>query len=289
MRQNDSLFVRFPLRLFIDIDDGIMKKINIFDFYQMGAVLNDLRRIEVGKPTPLSFVRFGNAERFLGLVIGNEPSTVVPFQTCVPAAKQLQEIIRTIQNRVVLLPGSEINQPELDLALRCLADFETLYQRECADLATFFVSQKRLFATTDLIEHAEKAFPKNELMRIPQQAIDDIRRAGRCIAFELPTAAGFHAFRALETVVLDYLDRLGKKPTNPYDRNLGKYIGFLKENGADEKICTSLTLLKDSYRNPLFHPTDNLEVGEDIGVFNLSTTAISTLIKDMEKRGLFTP
>jgi hypothetical protein len=35
------------------------------------------------------------------------------------------------------------------------------------------------------------------------------------------------------------------------------------------------------------HPEDNLEVGEDVGVFQLSHTAISSLVRDMESRKLY--
>lgn len=275
----------FPLSLFNDIQGNEMKKINVFDFYLLGEVINDLRRITAGKPTPSLFVWLGNAERFLGYVIENKTSTIIPFQECVPAAESLLATIKTIQNRIIVQElGSEIIQPELDLAFRFLAEFEIIFKRECADLATFFVSQKAAFSTSILIERAEKVFLDAELKRIPQQAVDDIRRSGRCIAFELPTAAGFHAFRALESVVLDYLDKLHVQHPN---RNLGAYIQLLADNGADTKVVSSLRLLKDLHRNPLFHPTDNLEIGEDIGVFNLVTTTISALVKDMGNRKLY--
>jgi hypothetical protein len=164
-----------------------------------------------------------------------------------------------------------------------LAMFELVFSEEMPTLETFFVSPKAAYSISTLLNHAELVFSKTEIPRLPKQAVEDIRCAGRCIAFELPTAAGFHAFRALESVVIDYLEKLKSRPKG---RNLGVCIEALEQNGADTKATAILRQLKDLYRNPLAHPTDNLTTGEDIGVFQLAHTAMSALLRDREKRGL---
>ena len=65
----------------------------------------------------------------------------------------------------------------------------------------------------------------------------DVRSAGKCIAFELGTAAGFHLLRALETVVLVYRKHVmpGNPDPNPNNRNLGQYIKDMEENGVGER------------------------------------------------------
>ena len=250
---------------------------------QRGQFIENFRKTHVA-------IQVWGIPELIYLVIEDNSTTVVRFKSCVEDAKKLLNFLGLIVGRLadssLVNSVTDVDRQEIE---RLLYNFEILFKQECAELGTFSVSKKGVLSTSALIEHAEEVFTDDEVGQIiasTPQAIYDIKRSGRCIAFELPTAAGFHAFRALESVVLDYLNGLGKKPAKPYERNLGKYIDLLKENGAEEKTCTSLRLLKDNYRNPLFHPTDNLEVGEDIGVFNLVAVSISAILKEMEKRKL---
>src|SRR5262249_1617525 len=61
--------------------------------------------------------------------------------------------------------------------------------------------EKGIFSTNDLIENAENAIPKAIRDAVPAEALDDWKQAGKCIVFELPTAAGFHLIRATEAVI----------------------------------------------------------------------------------------
>jgi len=113
----------------------------------------------------------------------------------------------------------------------------------------------------------------------------DIQQAGKCLAFEMCTATGFHALRALESVMCEYL-RL--RDITPTKRDMGEYVRLLVGDGADQGVIAIIDQLRKLYRNPLMHPEDNLETTDEaIGVFQLSTTAIGGLIRDMEKRKLF--
>jgi len=289
LTEKSSVFnVSFPLPFFFDIEGSGMKKINVIGFYQMGNWLGYLREMRPRTSFEKALPYLTGAKNWLEVVCGTNEGEIVQLQLCKPAAQSLLDAVKIVLNRIFTtgLAGEVTDDESRNININ-LTRFETVLVEELGSLATYYVSQKSIYSTPFLIGKAENAFSEPVRSRLSEQCIRDIKEAGKCIAFELPTAAGFHAFRSLESVVLDYLDRLGKKPPKPYDRNLGKYINFLEENKADEKALSVLRQLKDLHRNPLFHPTDNLEIGEDIGVFNLVTTAIAALVKDMEKRNLF--
>ena len=257
-----------------------MKKIPIFEFYACGVALDRLRWLNVGEIKPVIFNIIADAQKCLRILIDNDGNSAVRFKSCIPAAEKLLTVTYGLVVNRSGRPGvaASITQHDVEEIKELLYQFEILFKQECADLETFAVSEKGILSTSILISRAECAFTSEEMADLPKQAIDDIRRAGRCIAFELPTSSGFHAFRALEVVVLDYLNRLHIPP--PSNRNMGEYIKLLDQNKVDNKIVSTLRQLKDHYRNPLFHPSENLDAGEDIDVFNLSKSAISAILKD---------
>jgi hypothetical protein len=286
----DILDIHFPQPLLCDIPGLEMKKIPIFDFYAWGVALDRLRWLNVGEVKSPAINIIADAQKCLrSLVDGEDNEDAVPirFKSCVPAAQKLLTVTYgLLVNKTGHAGGKPaITAQEMAEIKEYLYQFEILFKQECAEIETFAVSEKGILSTSILISRAENAFSLDELKRLPQQAVDDIRRSGRCIAFELPTSSGFHAFRALESVILDYLTRLNEP--QPQNRNLGEYIRVLEQKGSDKKIISTLRQLKDNYRNPLFHPSENLDAGEDIDVFNLSKSAISAILKDMDKKGFF--
>jgi len=87
------------------------------------------------------------------------------------------------------------------------------------------------------------------------EAIPDVKEGARCLAYGLPTAAGFHVFRAVESVLRKYHAHVteGKAPQNM--RNMGVYIKSLETSGkGDPKVIAALKQMKDLHRNPVSHP-----------------------------------
>src|ERR1700722_18334325 len=119
----------------------------------------------------------------------------------------------------------------------------------------------------------------------PSLAVTDVKAAGRCLAFDLPTSAGFHIARAVETVLLQYFSVLNID--RPDYKNLGRYIETLKDKGPtkgiDEKVIAALDQFRDLYRNPIMHPDVNLSADEALILFANAQSAISAIIRDMEK------
>jgi len=250
----------------------------------MGNHLGNLREVQIGKPSDKTLRFLDGASRWLEL-ISRETDHDIELKSCKPAAKELLTTVnKVLAKLLVTQTSSEITFGEVQKINYELSRFETILHQECSELATYFVSKKRNYSTMGLIESAENEFPDSVKKRLCEQVIIDIKSAGRCIAFELGTSAGIHSYRALEAVALDYVN---KRELKPPKHDLWTYLDMLEKDGADKNAIQVCQQLRKLRRNPVTHPEDNLDLDQGIEAFQLSTSAITALVLDMEKRQLF--
>jgi len=164
-----------------------------------------------------------------------------------------------------------------------IKDFETVFSAELQNLDTYFVIQKLAYVTHDLIENGEKVLPQNVINRLPEEAIVDIRQAGRCIAFELPTGAGYHIMRATEKVLRIYYEQvIGESPAQ---KVWAGCITALKQSGkANDKILSIFDQIRDLHRNPLMHPEVFLGINEALTLFDIAKSAITVMVDEIIKK-----
>lgn len=159
-----------------------------------------------------------------------------------------------------------------------LKEFEPVMAAECNALDTYVVSQKRGYSTPDLVERCERMLPVETVALLEPTVVADIRSAGRCLAFDVPTAAGFHILRALEAVMAMYYRHLTGKELQKRNRNWALYLKKVKEVGSHSaKIYGALDHIRDNYRNPITHPEDTLTEGEAVMLFGLSLSVIELM------------
>jgi hypothetical protein len=153
---------------------------------------------------------------------------------------------------------------------------------ELETLNAHFVTQKRGYDSMALIGYAEVIFPADLPSKVPD-AVPDIREAGKCIAFELPTAAGFHLHRANEAIMHRYYDVVSGDKPRPKNRNIGGYLAAMTEGKfGDQRLLTALKDLNDLHRNPLIHPDQSLESIDDaIALMNAIHTAAVFMLKSI--------
>ena len=122
-------------------------------------------------------------------------------------------------------------------------------------------------------------FPDELPSKVPE-AVRDVQEAGRCIAFELGTAAGFHILRANEVVLLKYFDSVAGTANRPTNRNLGALTKKLEDLGlGDAKILATLNQIRVLHRNTLMHPEDVLTVDQAINLLGIIRSAISAMLE----------
>ncbi|MBN8531842.1 MAG: hypothetical protein J0L97_08305 [Alphaproteobacteria bacterium] len=166
-------------------------------------------------------------------------------------------------------------------------EFKTVLSAELESTDTYFVSRKSIFDTTDLISSSTNVFPENIRAKLPSETITDFQEAGRCLAFELSTACGFHLVRAIESVIHKYYEHItsGQKlQLKPSERNWGSYIKKLQDANADASVLSVLDHIRSLHRNPLMHPDDVLTSDEALSLWGIVQSAIIAMYKKMETK-----
>lgn len=241
-----------------------MERVNEFVFYELAIKIHQITTLSDSVKYSEVWYSLWQARDALDEIYRQRP---LNFTT--PVAYRLYQALTAAvpkdwANAVGKLPQQ--GQPEEEIPVlqvweirEAAKEFETILRTECEMMDTYFVSKKGTYSTKDLVENAHYQVPEPIRERLPNQTRIDFDQAGKCTAFDVPTAAAFHLLRGTEAVVRIYYERVvpGPKLANPKMRNWGAYIKLLSKYGADTKVTSLLTHLKDVYRNPVLHPEEN--------------------------------
>jgi hypothetical protein len=161
---------------------------------------------------------------------------------------------------------------------------EKNFERESRNLCVFTVTRKAIYDTRALIERPEDMFPEKLHSILGDQMLGDLKQAGRCLAFEIPTACAFHVCRGTEAVMIKYLELLMKGPW-PYPKNKTwhDYIQHLEKNGAPKKVTERLNEIRESDRNAYIHPDISVPLEEAPIIFGLCTGVVFLMGQEMSK------
>ena len=251
-----------------------MQRLNTDYFYKLGWKVDPIGEISPETTRFNTYVKLIWARAALVDFI-SEP--IVPAPLSKTAARGLVEAID------VVMPAKEELPKDMDAAIGTsvasleerLRQFEAILAAELQQLETFVTAQKGIFDTKSLVDNAENMFSNDVRSWLSEQAVTDIRQAGRCLAFELSTAAGFHLARAVEDSIRKYYQEIsGEAYALKKHATWGDYIAALKKKKADEKVLNALDQMRDLHRNPISHPDVNLETDEAMMLVGLVQSAI---------------
>ncbi len=247
-----------------------MQRVNEFVFYELAIKVHRLTELpnqlkysqiwadwsdardalnEIFRQRPLNFTN-ATALKLYRLITQVVPEELNEMIAKIPPATPAGEEAKEEPD----IPWWTINQIR-----EAAKEFETVLRNECLVMDTYFVSRKGAYSTVDLVERAHFQIPESIRAKVPDLTRQDFDQAGKCIAFDVPTAAAFHLLRGTEAVIRAYYDLKvpGPKKAKPKMRNWGTYIRLLKANGAPDAVTSFLTHAKDMYRNPVMHPEEN--------------------------------
>lgn len=160
-----------------------------------------------------------------------------------------------------------------------LDKFEAVLTAEMNVGAAYLVTKKRGYDTGDLIWRAAVLFPEDLVAKVPE-CVADIREAGKCIAFEMGTAAGFHIMRATELVLRRYYDAVMAGAARPDNGSMGGYLRLIEDASAGTpEVVAALKQIKDLHRNPLIHPENKLTLDDAIALLGISQSAIIAMLR----------
>jgi hypothetical protein len=273
-------------RWFSDIERSDMKQTDLQVFYQLGAALQGIKKISVGMGGYDAVMTLVFPEQWLEAFLSETRSEgdVIPLHDSRKAAEHLLKISKRITTPFYANPSAEriITRDEVGLLRSHLELFESEFARECKNLDLFAVTQKGLFSSRRLIEEAEKQFPENLLKVMPKQTVEDLKQAGRCLAFEVPTACAFHICRGTEALMLKYYEALTGSKWTLKKRDWGIYNDHLKKNGAPASITNRLDEIRQD-RNAYTHPNMNVSLEDAPIIFNLCISVIHFMAKEIER------
>jgi hypothetical protein len=164
----------------------------------------------------------------------------------------------------------------LDVIASDAREFRTVLLAELNTLRAYLVTQKGIYSTADLVEHAEKTLPLSVIEKIPKGAVGEMQESGKCLAFECSTAAGFHVLRATELVLHCYYLACCTPSSPDTLPNWGAYIAELRQCGtpAINEVASLIQQIKDLNRNLIMHPEVALSTDEAFTLFELCKSAI---------------
>ncbi len=135
-----------------------------------------------------------------------------------------------------------------------------MFSAELRESAVYFVPSRGIFHTPDLVNSADKAFPEELRSFITEKTREDWRAAGRCLAFNLSSAAGFHIARAVEGMMEVYhqifcpAGKKGLKHWRDYIADFESELAGDNQVMPSSRVISDLKQMKEDYRNPLMHP-----------------------------------
>ncbi|HYL34107.1 MAG TPA: hypothetical protein VEU53_13285 [Stellaceae bacterium] len=283
-----------------------VERINQYSFYQFGNALSKLEAIEGDIRPGHAFITIMEARRHLDGLLQGKP---VPLRTSRAAAEALLNYLKSISHdhfykvddkgeSVFTFPSDDdppIEAWRWNYVRTLLTTFEHVFSAEMAESTTYFVPRRGIYFTPDLVDCADQSFPDEIVGHIPAKAKGDWRSAGRCLAFNLLTASGFHVARAVEATLETYYQLFtGNNDTLSgwYD-----YIKALEEIPEDasprpaEKTLSELRQMKDDYRNPVMHPRVSLSDSDARMLFDNGESLIIAMageIKNLRETGVQT-
>jgi hypothetical protein len=277
----ESAAVQYGVAWFLmSVEGCAMKQINTYSLYQLANQLAPLKTLP-SDPKQLSKDDYSMIFAAFWLDQFFNTNKVLPLEVSSDAATELADAIKSVSQKVWADPPKDIELWELNNIRTKLTQLETVMSLELQRHQTYLVSQIGGYSMPLLTTKAEVNILEDALAVIDEQAKKDFREAGKCLAFEIPTASGFHAMRATENVLRQYYALVVGKPIDRID--WGTCVAELRKAKANAKVVQVLDQIRELHRNPLMHPQEFLSMKEAISLFDIAKSAIGSVAEDIAK------
>lgn len=265
-----------------------MESVDPFSYYRLGAAMTELLALK--EDNTLTF------NQMFRQLIESESAIDDLMKSGLEHSKS---IARDLLSSLYSLPDRDEqqqiiwNQPlttwKIGTVKRHVRDLRTVLIRECPALPIFFVPQKGLHRTIDLITQAELDFPEAIRPQIPSAAIAEIQQAGKGLAFDMFTAHAIHMMRAAEIVVLHLLREYYNETVPVAQRSWSRYVDLLGAHRPDQELLRYLGEVVRIERNESIHPTKLLDETEAQMVYTIAKGAIMAMLKQARTLEAYDP
>jgi hypothetical protein len=249
-----------------------VERINQFEIYELGQTLEKLRAFSGDVAPQVVMSEIFEARSALQRLLQGQP---IPAGVSLVRAKELFDTIAAIIDAFFFQDGPdgkrafkfpEADGPKIDSwwwnsITPAIEKFEIVLAEEMRENPAYNVPRRGIFYTKALVDSADETFPSDLRLHIPEKTRDDWKSAGRCLAFNLLSASGFHVARAVEGTLERYYQVFCSKPPGETLHSWNDYIQALEtaRKAKVDPVPTAKTLaelrqMKDDYRNPIAHP-----------------------------------
>lgn len=252
-----------------------MIKISLPYVYKLATDMELLSKIKLGQNQTEYLFNLLTAQISINTLLNN--SVFAPtLRSCRESGGELLSTI----NKIIVEPDPNhvIGNYEMASLIQQYEQFKAALLAEIGILPSYFVTQKGGFDTLTLLDWGHLIFPSDLQQKVPE-ATFDTQQAAKALAFELPTAAGFHIFRATESVLRRYYDHVTSGQARPTVRSIAVYVRKLRiAKCGEEVILSTLEQMAKLHRNPIIHPEAALTVDEAISTLGIARSAITAML-----------
>lgn len=275
-----AMWGRFTYRVEGIID---VQEINLIKLYQMAKEMTSIDHLRTGARAQEAWITLCTVHNWLESFL--EETKNLPIPKTHEALARLHQQVTKVNKRVF---DDSIAEREAPLTLsensdirEALLEFEKEFEHESRQIAVFGVTPKDDRDLRILIDDAIKNWPADVLAALPDKTKYDLREAGRCLAFERPTACALHICRATEALMLGYYEKLATQPWPHAQKDWGIYNRELIALNAPERITTRLDEIRKMDRNAYAHPDITVPLDEAPIIYGLCRNVIFLMAKEM--------
>jgi len=253
-----------------------MREYALSRFLGMGATFRYLQDIKVGWPVHPKNGILQNLQRFLKFL------EILGLKVTLNASKKLQSMSTELEK---YSPDAGISLEDGTRLSSLIIELSTTLKAETSTLKAYVLTDKKMTSDLDrLVERPESFLSAQTFGKLPSVAQYDLRQAGKCIAFEIPTAAAFHLLRATEDALRSYQAHFIKK-TRKLNPTWADLITSLKAKRRSplpiKTLLNHLDHMRDSFRNPTNHPEKIYDMDEVQDLFGLVADVLNRIAKEL--------
>jgi len=275
----------YPVFVYAKFTTGgkMIRLSNLYGLFQLGSDLQEFNYKLDNRHTWADInLPFAQLIRSFAAILSGE---IIPLVAINESAKKLIDLCVEFAKNAKANWEEPLNIYYTSQVKEAIIAFQFAISEELRQLPTYIATEKGILSIDKLVDGASKGYSKRTISLLDDFTCFEIDEAGRCLAFGLFTACGFHILRSLEVAIKGYIFA-AKGSLPPLNRrNWGEYIAQLMDIGASSELIDCISIIK-SKSNPLMHPQDKLDLDEAIDIFNLCNSTMNELIKDVFNKNL---
>lgn len=174
-----------------------------------------------------------------------------------------------------------LTEDEAQSLVQAVSQIRHTLEAEAQGTLAYLVTDKRL-DVGKLVSDVAGLMAPQVYERIPEIARYDFAEAGKCIAFERPTAAAFHLLRGTESVLRHFYRSIVKRSRSA--TLWGPMVDSLRKrrDAPPAEVLDNLDSIRRLYRNPTAHPEKVFDIQEVQDLFGLCVDAVNRMAKSTQ-------